>query len=912
MVDRRTEKTMENLTPMLRQYYSIKQEHQDAILFFRLGDFYEMFGSDAKIGSRVLDITLTSREMGKGKHLPMCGVPHHAVEGYLATLLRHGYKVAICDQVEDPKTAKGVVKREVTRVVTPGTVIEPELLDDKSNNYLIGICRHQRSYGLAVVDVSTGYFGLTELQGDMARDKLWDELERLAPAECLIDPLFEEDAAWREEANKRLRCTLSSFEERAWRLDNARETLKRHFAIRSLHSFGIEELGAAVRAAGAVISYLQDTQKRVLSHITSIDVYSTENYMLVESATRRNLELTQTIRDSEYRGSLLWLLDETVTAMGGRLLRQWLLQPMLDRQEIVERHDAVQELTENTPLRTSLREQLSQVHDLERLVGRITYGSATPRDLVALGLSLQKMPLVRQILSPCQAAEGKLSQLTENLIPMPELTDLLDRSLVEAPPASLKDGGIIRPGYARQLDELRNAAREGKGWIAALEAGERERTGIKSLKVGFNKVFGYYIEVTKANLSSVPDNYRRKQTLANSERYITPELKEKENLILGAEERALQLEYELFVDIRNQVAQATPQLLRLAATIGQLDVLAALSEVAVRRRYCRPEVAEDGVIDIKNGRHPVVEAMLPQGQFVPNDVYLDRDTAQLIILTGPNMAGKSTYLRMVALITLMAQMGSFVPAEAAQIGLVDRIFTRVGAADDLGTGQSTFMVEMNEVNVALSQATPRSLIIIDELGRGTSTYDGMALAQSIAEYIHDVCGARTIFSTHYHELARLVLTKPRIRNLRMEVWEEGKEIVFLYKVGEGAADRSYGIHVARLAGLPKRVLQRARAVLDDLEPELPYRQLTMDRLFLTEEKQIGGLTEVIEDETAAVSSSDEKQNELGLALVDENSSSGVSILREIETADLSQWTPFEALNRLVAWQRNLHNEKKEV
>ncbi|MGI6567242.1 MAG: DNA mismatch repair protein MutS [Firmicutes bacterium] len=899
---------MDNLTPMLRQYYSIKQQHQDALLLFRLGDFYEMFGADAEIGSRVLDIALTSREMGKGKELPMCGVPYHAVEGYLAALLRAGYKVAICEQVEDPKTAKGVVKREVTRVITPGTVIEPQLLDDKANNYLTAICRHQRHYGLAVVDVSTGYFAVTEIKGTGAEDKLWNELERLAPAECLLDPSLEGDPSWKAEAARRLNCTLSPYEERGWRYAYASEVLLRHFGIKSLNSFGLEDAAAAVRAGGALLSYLNDTQRRVLSHITTVNVYSVESYMLMETATRRNLELTQTLRDGEYRGSLLWLLDGTVTAMGGRLLRQWVLQPRLDRQEIIQRLDAVEELVRDTPMRTRLREQLAGIHDLERLVGRITYESANPRDLAALGKSLEKIPGLNQILADAQ--EARLQELARGLEPLPELRELLRSSLIDSPPAVVRDGGLIRPGYSRELDQLRAATREGKSWIAALEAAEREKTGIKSLKVGFNKVFGYYIEVTKANLASVPGHYQRKQTLANSERYITPELKEKENLILGAEERAIQLEYELFQEIRAQVNAAAPRLLRLAAALSQLDALAALAEVAVRRRYCRPAITEDKIIDIKAGRHPVVEAMLPQGQFVPNDVYLDDETAQLLILTGPNMAGKSTYLRMAALITLMAQMGSFVPADEARIGLVDRIFTRVGAADDLGTGQSTFMVEMSEVNIALSQATSSSLIIIDELGRGTSTYDGMALAQAIAEYIHDVTGARTIFSTHYHELAKLALTRPRIKNLRMEVWEDGKEVVFLYKVAEGAADRSYGIHVARLAGLPKSVLARARSVLQDLEPEQPYQQLKLDGFFLGEAGQADDDLETAGARVPAGSSPDlqPEQGELAAGREGLAQDGEADILQRIKTADLAHMTPFEALNRLVEWQTRLRKE----
>ncbi|NLA58098.1 MAG: DNA mismatch repair protein MutS [Firmicutes bacterium] len=902
---------MEDLTPMLRQYYSIKQQHQDALLLFRLGDFYEMFGADAEIGSRVLDIALTSREMGKGKELPMCGVPYHAVEGYLAALVRAGYKVAICEQVEDPKTAKGVVKREVIRIVTPGTVIEPQLLEDKANNYLTAVCRHQKHYGLAVVDVSTGYFAVTEIKGPGLEDKLWNELERLAPAECLLDPSLDAEVHWKAEASRRLDCTLSPYEERGWQYAYASEVLMRHLGVKSLSSFGLDDAAAAVRAGGALLSYLQDTQKRVLSHISTVHVYSVESYMLMETATRRNLELTQTLRDGEYRGSLLWLLDETVTAMGGRLLRQWVLQPRLDKGEITERLDAVEELVKDTPLRTRLREQLAGIYDLERLVGRITYGSANPRDLVALGKSLEQIPDINRTLAAVTAP--RLRAITQCLDPLPDLAELLKKSLVDSPPATVREGGLIRPGYCEELDQLRAAARDGKEWIAALEAAEREKTGIKSLKVGFNKVFGYYIEVTKANLANVPNHYQRKQTLANAERYITPELKEKENLILGAEERAIQLEYELFLEIRDQVNRAASRLLRLAEALSQLDVLAALGEVAVRRRYCRPEVREDKIIDIKAGRHPVVEAMLPQGQFVPNDVYLDDETAQLLILTGPNMAGKSTYLRMVALITLMAQMGSFVPADKAQIGLVDRIFTRVGAADDLGTGQSTFMVEMSEVNIALSQATPHSLIIIDELGRGTSTYDGMALAQAIAEYIHDVTRARTIFSTHYHELAKLALTRPRIKNLRMEVWEDGKEVVFLYKVAEGAADRSYGIHVARLAGLPKSVLERAKLVLKDLEPEQPYQQLRLDGFFLAEPSQQAqepgpGKATAAKGPLRALSNVELVG---GCAAREDapNDSPEFEILREIESAELAHMTPFEALNRLVEWQARLRKEK---
>lgn len=898
---------------MLEQYYAIKEQYQDAILFFRLGDFYEMFGEDARVASRILDIALTGRDAGKDYRIPMCGIPYHAMEGYLATLIRHGYKVAICDQVEDPKEAKGVVKREVVRVVTPGTVMEPDLLEEKAHNFLVTLCCTRDVYGLAVIDISTGYFGLTEIRKEKNDQQLWDELQRLAPAECLVGPELAADTGWQARAAQRLSVPVTAYNERAFALETARETLLRHFGTSSLAGFGCEEMTAGIRAGGAALSYLQETQKRVLPHINQITVYSVENYMILESATRRNLELTRTLRDGEFKGSLLWVLDETVTAMGGRMLRQWIQQPLLQAEAINRRLRAVEDLANNTLLREELREALAGIYDLERLLGRVVYGSANARDLVALRSSFQKLPAVRDLIQQ-EAQSDTLRTLAGQIDVLPEITRLLEQSLVESPPVSVKEGGLIAPGYSPRLDELRTAAREGKEWIAQLEARERERTGIKSLKVGFNKVFGYYIEVTRANLAAVPDTYQRKQTLANAERYVTPELKEKENLILGAEEKAVQLEYELFCDIRDRVSEAAPRLQKTAAIVAEIDVLAGLAEVAVRRRYCRPVIEEGTVISIKAGRHPVVEAMLGEGQFVPNDVYLDCQTAQLLILTGPNMAGKSTYLRMVALITLMAQIGSFVPADRARIGLVDRIFTRVGASDDLATGQSTFMVEMNEIMVALSQGTERSLLIIDELGRGTSTYDGLALAQAIAEYIHDHIGARTIFSTHYHELSRLALDRPRIRNLRMEVQEKGSEVIFLYKVGEGAADKSYGVHVARLAGLPAQVLRRARAILKDLETERSFHQANLDIFF----QAAAATTEERAEETQEESLTPPEAISVGLegergcsyqacetCPRAEWTEAASKILQEMRQIDISRCTPLEALNQLARWQRQL-------
>lgn len=875
---------MAKLTPMMQQYYSIKSKYQDCLLLFRLGDFYELFEDDAVTASKILEITLTGRDVGRDQRIPMCGVPYHAVDSYIATLVKHGYKVAICDQVEDPKTAKGVVKREVTRVITPGTIIEGQMLDAKANNYLVVASWHQKTIGLAAVDVSTGEFRVTELSGDDLAKSFHSELERLSPAECLIEPSLHDNSQVIDQLPPEWQARLAPYDGRAFQKTAAYQALLRQFQVSSLAGFNLEDKPAAVKAAGAAVLYLSETQMRSLNHISKIVYYAVDNYMVLDASTRRNLELTETIRQHSFQGSLLWVLDKTLTPMGGRLLRQWLERPLIDLYQIAKRQDAVEAIYADTMLRARLQENLESISDLERLCSRIVYGTANARDLVALRASLDKLPDIKNILIATK--HPVLTNIAGRLDLMEDINTLLAKAIVDDPPISVREGGIIRAGYNEELDELRLLTRGGKEWIAKLEQIEKDRTGIKSLKIGYNKVFGYYIEVTKANLHLVPDNYIRKQTLANAERYITEELKEKEAQVLGAEDKAVELEYQLFVDVREQVANAAARLMQTAAAVAEIDVYCSLAQVAVERSYVRPKLRTSGKIVIRGGRHPVVEAMQTSTRFVPNDVLLDRESCQIIILTGPNMAGKSTYLRMVACIVLMAQIGSFVPADEAEIGLVDRIFTRVGASDDLGTGQSTFMVEMNEIMLALSQGSQNSLIIIDELGRGTSTYDGMAIARAVAEYIHDSLGALTIFSTHYHELADLELTHPRIRNYRMEVMEKGKDVIFLYKVVRGKADKSYGIHVAKLAGLPESILQRARTILEELETTEHFKQLSFEQLLGHNEIAAGATDEPV-PETAASS----LQNECAQR-----------ILTELKELDCNRITPIEALNLLAAWK----------
>ena len=824
---------------MLAQYQAIKREHADVILLFRLGDFYEMFGDDAELVADLLSLTLTSREIGKGRRIPMCGVPYHAVERYVARLLAAGHKAAICEQVEDPKQARGLVRREVTRVLTPGTVVEDYLLDERRNNYLAAAVLTDAAprsadaarsstngeWGLAAVDCSTGEFAVTQAGGDRAgaepgapvRDALLEELSRIAPAEVVLPAELAQDAAFGELLRQACGCRVSEFAKDDLGLDTPYEILTRHFGTTSLRGFGCEDLPLAIRAAAMALRYLQENQKSALAQIRSLTTYSLSQFMILDAATRRNLELTQSLRDGARANSLLWLLDETATSMGARLLRRWLLSPLLEPAAIHRRLQAAGGLRADALLRASLRDMLRSISDLERLTSRAAAGTANARELVALRDSLARLPQLISLLAASECAP--LRALADGVDLLADLEQALRAAIADDPPMGVRDGGLIRPGYNAELDELRAANAEGKDWIAALEQSERERTGIKSLKVGYNQVFGYYIEVTRANLAAVPDDYIRKQTMAHAERFITPALKEYEAKVLGAHEKIVELEYELLCDLRRRVAAEAARLQAAAALVATADVLATFAELAAQRGYVMPEVDDGDVIEIKAGRHPVVEKTQTSERFVPNDTRLDCSENQLLIITGPNMAGKSTYLRQVALIVLMAQIGCFVPAAAARIGVVDRIFTRVGASDDLATGQSTFMVEMNETANILHNATARSLIILDEIGRGTSTFDGLSIAWAVAEHIHNHprIGAKSLFATHYHHLNDLEKSLHRVRNYRVAVKEEGDRIIFLRKIVPGGTDRSYGIQVARLAGLPQEVVERAKQVLWSLE-----------------------------------------------------------------------------------------------
>lgn len=798
---------MPEITPMMRQWHSFKRRYSDAIIFFRAGDFYEMFHEDAEIAARELGITLTSRGRERGKPVPLAGVPYHAMETYLAKLVRKGYKVAICEQVEDPKQAKGVVKREVVRVVTPGTLMEENLLEEKSNNYLAALLRGRSGVGIAFADLSTGEFACGEFSSE---EEALNQLIALSPAECLLP-----SSAAVEELRKHLRETFfNTMPEENFDPGAARELLEEHFGVASLEGFGVAELELGIACAGAVLRYLRETQKSALPHITGLRRLSAKEHMLLDASTLRHLEITRNLRDGTAKGTLLEVMDRTTTAMGARLLRRWLLHPLTSAEKINRRLDAVEELHSDYLLQEELREALRGVYDLERLCSRIASGSANARDLVALKNSLRAVPRVKGLLSRCRSE--MLREIAAQLNALEELVERIDLAIVDEPPASVREGGIIRQGYSEELDRLREAAREGKRWIAELEQRERRRTGIASLKVGYNSVFGYYIQVTKPNLHLVPKDYIRKQTLANAERFVTPDLKEKEALILGAEERAAKLEYELFSELREEAASKVEEVQVTARALAKLDVLLSFARIAGERGYVRPEVDEGYAIEIEEGRHPVVE--VHQGEFVPNDARLN-EREQILIITGPNMAGKSTYLRQVALIVLLAQAGSFVPARSARIGVVDRIFTRVGASDDLTLGRSTFMVEMQEAANILNNASRRSLVILDEIGRGTSTFDGLSIAWAVVEYLHERIGAKTLFATHYHHLTELEQLLLRVKNYHIAVKEQGSNIIFLRKIMPGSIDKSYGIHVARLAGLPREVIENATQVLRRLEEE---------------------------------------------------------------------------------------------
>ena len=790
----------EGITPIRQQYLRIKRKYPEAIVLFRLGDFYETFDEDAKLASRELEIVLTSREMGKGHRVPMAGIPYHALDNYLARLINRGYKVAICEQVTKPGETKGLVQREVVRLVTPGTVVEPSLLDSKSNNYLVSVVLGEGEVGLAYVDITTSEFATTQVP----LHRVIHELERLKPSEVIA-------AKGADLSLVKLSAPVTRLDDYWFELEVAQKTMLDHFGVATLDGFGCGHLPLSIRAAGAIIYYLQETQKGVLGQLSRLTTYSTDAFMALDVQTQRNLELFFSSRSGTVGGSLLGVIDLTRTAMGGRLLKRWLGQPLLDITELNKRQDAIGWFCDNTLARNQTISLLGEVADLERLINRIKGGIAAPRELVALRRSLEVIPKLRQVLEP-------VDWLKDELKPCPEVVGLISRALVEQP-GSLDEGGVVKQGFSEELDSLRQASKNAKQYLADLERKERERTGIKSLKVGFNKVFGYYIEVSKSNLSQVPQDYIRKQTLVGGERFFTPELKEYESLILNAQDRIAELEAQIFRQVCNQVGAESERISASANALANIDVFSSLAEVAVRYSYVRPKLTTDKEIAISDGRHPVVERSLADGSFVPNDTYLSNDDAQLIVLTGPNMSGKSTYLRQVALIVLLAQIGSFVPAASATIGLVDRIFTRIGAREDLPAGQSTFMVEMVETANILNNATPRSLIILDEIGRGTSTYDGLSIARAVAEYIHSYpgLGAKTLFATHYHELVELASFLPRVKNFNVAVSEQGGEVTFLYKIVPGGVDKSYGIHVAKLAGLPKSVVHRAREVLAELE-----------------------------------------------------------------------------------------------
>ncbi len=814
--------SVNELTPMFLQYYRIKEAYKDSILFFRLGDFYEMFEEDAEIGARELELTLTSREAGKGRRIPMAGIPYHAADSYIAQLVNKGYKVAICEQTEDPASAKGLVERDVVKIITPGTITDPSAIPDKSNNYLVALMGGEKSWGFGYVDISTGEFVVTQLDGKNVRGRIFDELSRVQPSECLLHPNLKEDKELISFLDGLGEKRITWYEETHFLRNRAYHGLTKHFCTTSLEGFGCEKLPLAIGVAGALLSYLQETQKAALGHVTSLSTYSTSKYMVLDSATRRNLELTQTIREGDKRRSLLAVLDKTITSMGGRMLRKWIDQPLIDGEEINMRLNAVDEFFGDIVLRGTLREIFKDIYDMERLMSKVVLGSANARDLQALSKSLEILPMVKAELSGVSSSH--LIELRDSIDELSDIVNLISESIVQDPPVSIREGNLIKTGYHREVDELREIMGGGKKWIAALEKSEKIKTGIKSLKVGFNRVFGYYIEVTKANLDMVPESYIRKQTLANAERFITPELKERESQILGAKERIIELEYQLFIDIRKEVGKEVARVQRSAEAIAELDVLLSFAEVAVENNYVKPDISDEyNSFYIKDGRHPVVEKLIRGGGFVPNDLFLGEEENSLIVLTGPNMAGKSTFGKSCLLIQIMAQCGSFVPVRCAKLSVADRVFVRAGSSEDITGGHSTFMVELLETANILTSATSRSLIFIDELGRGTSTYDGMAIAQAVIEYIHDKIGAKAIVATHYHELVTLEGKFKGIRNFHVTAVDRDGELIFLYKVLPGSTDKSYGINVAKMAGIPREIIRSARKIQQELEAKSPSR-----------------------------------------------------------------------------------------
>lgn len=871
---------MAEFSPMMQHYLDTKKQYSDCVLFYRLGDFYEMFYEDAEIVAKELELTLTGKDCGQEKRAPMSGIPYHAADGYIAKLIEKGYKVAICEQVEDPKQSKGIVKREVVRVVTPGTVIESNLLEEKKNNYIMAIYKSGLYFGISVCDITTGEFLATQISEHNNFARLLDEISRYSPAEIIVSEMMFNSKTEIDKIRERFKVYISKENEEFF--DGEYELLSGIYNIIDDRNEKIEDLAEkklAIYATNGLLKYLEDTQKTGLEHINTIKIYNTTRYMALDINARRNLELIEKMRDKSKKGTLLWVLDKTSTSMGGRMLRRWINDPLIDKAEINERLDAVEEMKDSLILREDIIGALKKVYDIERLAGKVAYGNANGRDLIALKNSVKQLPDIKHIL----AATGStmLKKIYKEMDTLDDIYEIIENSIVEDPPIGVKDGGLIKMGYDPEIDKLKSATTDGKKWLLELEVKEKEQTGIKNLKIGFNKVFGYFLEVTKSNLSQVPERYIRKQTLANAERYITEELKQLENQILGAEERVVILEYNAFTEIRDSIQKQIQRIQKTASLISELDVIASFAAVAEELNYVKPEVDNEGVIDIKDGRHPVIEKMISSNNFVPNDTYLDKKSNRLAIITGPNMAGKSTFMRQVALITLMAQVGSFVPASYAKIGIVDKIFTRVGASDDLSMGQSTFMVEMMEVATILKEATSNSLVILDEIGRGTSTYDGLSIAWAVAEFIADKekCGAKTLFATHYHELTDLENKIDGIKNYSIAVKEKGEDIIFLRRIVEGGTDESYGVHVARLAGVPQIVTQKANEILQSLE-----RKNIMTKEIITKEEQ------------KTVSAAD---------YLDIYNYKVAEVAHEIDKIDFNQLTPIDALNTLVRIKEKL-------
>ncbi len=880
---------MSEATPMMRQYLEIKKDYKDCILFYRLGDFYEMFYDDAVCASKELELTLTGKNCGLEERAPMCGVPYHSVEGYLNKLVEKGYKVAICEQVEDPKHARGIVHREVIRIVTPGTNTNMQALDESKNNYIMSVVYLNGRYGLSIADVTTGDYFVTEVESEQ---KLSDEINKFVPSEMICNEAFYMSGIDIEEIRARLNVSISALDAWYFSDETACATLLSHFKVNSVEGLGLKDYPCGTAAAGALLKYLYETQKNTMEQMSAIHPYTTGMFMVIDSATRRNLELVETMREKQKRGSLLWVLDKTKTAMGARTLRSYVEQPLIERTQIECRYDAIEELNSRLIDREELREYLRPIHDLERLITRVTYQTANPRDLLALSSSLKMIAPIKHLLMDFHSR--LLQQIQEEMDALEDISALVDASIEEEAPISVREGGILKNGFKDDIDKLREARTNGKSWLAEIEQKEREETGIKNLKIKHNKVFGYYLEVTNSYKNLVPAHYVRRQTLANAERYITPRLKELEDMILGAEDKLVALEYEYFCEIRKTIADQVVRIQRTAKAVAALDVFASLAAVAEENHYCRPSINENGVLDIREGRHPVVEKMIPHDMFITNDTYLDNARSRISIITGPNMAGKSTYMRQTALIVMMAQMGSFVPAKSADIGLVDRVFTRVGASDDLASGQSTFMVEMNEVANILRSATDRSLLILDEIGRGTSTFDGLSIAWAVVEHISNpkLLGAKTLFATHYHELTELEGKLDNVNNYCIAVKEKGDDIVFLRKIVKGGADKSYGIQVAKLAGVPDSVITRAKEIVEELSAnditEL-VKNLSVKKS-CTKPKKATRLDTV-----------DMEQISLFDTVKDD------TIIEELRELNISAMTPLDALNKLNELQSKVKN-----